>query len=54
MVQVGDTFNSIDDARKAIKSYVLAQAESYKIVASDKKWYILTCKDANYGFEVRV
>jgi hypothetical protein len=53
MVQVGDTFDSIHDAREAIKSYILTRAESYKTVASDKARYILACKDADCGFKVR-
>ena len=54
MVQVGDTFDSIHDAHKAIKSYILTQAELYKTVASNKARYILACKDADCRFKIRV
>jgi len=54
MVQVSDTFDSIHDAREVIKAYILTQAESYKTIASDKRRYILACKDADCGFKVRV
>jgi hypothetical protein len=53
MLQVGNTFDSIHDARSAIRAYVLDQAESFKTVASDKTRYIIACKDANYGFYIR-
>ncbi len=54
IVQVGDTFDSIHDARKAIKAYILTRAELYKTIASNKQRYILACKDADCGFKVRV
>jgi hypothetical protein len=54
MVQVSDTFDSVYDACEVIKSYILTQAESYRTVASDKRRYILACKDADCGFKVRV
>jgi hypothetical protein len=54
MVQVGDSFDSVHDAREAIRSHLLTQAESYKTIASDKRRYILACKDADCGFKVRV
>ena len=44
-MQVRDTFDTIHDAREAIKSYILDQGELYKTVASDKKQYIIACKD---------
>jgi hypothetical protein len=53
MLRVGNTFDSIHDARSAIKAYVLDQAESFKTVASDKTQYIIACKDANCGFYIQ-
>jgi MuDR family transposase len=53
MVQLNDQFLSIDAARKAIKAYVLDQGESYKLVASDKKRYIISCKDNSCKFRIR-
>ena len=52
-MQLGDQFESIDAARKAIKAYVLGQGESYKTVSSDKSRYILTCKDYEYKFRIQ-
>ena len=53
MVQVGDVFDSISDAQKAIKSYVLTRGESYKTAASDKDQYILVCKDRDCRFKIQ-
>jgi hypothetical protein len=49
-MQVSDTFDTIQDARNAIKTYVLDQGKSYKTVASDKKRYIIACKDKDCKF----
>jgi hypothetical protein len=51
-MQVGDTFDTIQDARNAIKTYVLDQGESYTTVASDKKQYIIACKDKDCRFRI--
>ena len=53
MVQLNDQFPSIDAARKAIKAFVLDQGESYKLVASDKRRYIISCKDGSCKFCIR-
>jgi thioredoxin-related protein len=53
MVQLNDQFLSIDAARKAIKAYVLDQGESYKLVASNKKHYIISYKDNSCKFCIR-
>jgi hypothetical protein len=53
MVQVGDVFDSISDAWKAIKFYILTRGESYKTAASDKDRYILVCKDKDCRFKIR-
>ena len=53
MVQLNDQFPSIDAARKAIKAFVLDQGESYKLVASDKRRYIISCKDSSCKFYIR-
>lgn len=52
-MQKGDEFESVDAARKAIKAYVLDQGESYKTVASNKKRYIIKCKDNGCDFRIR-
>ena len=53
MVQLSDQFLSIDAAYKAIKAYVLDQGESYKLVAFNKKRYIISCKDNGCKFYIR-
>ena len=45
MIQLSDQFLSIDTACKAIEAYVLDQGESYKLVASGKRRYIISYKD---------
>jgi hypothetical protein len=50
MVQVGDKSTT----HEAIKSYILTQAELFRTVASDKRRYILACKDADCGLKVQV
>ena len=53
MVQLDDQFPSIDAARKAMKAFVLDHAELYKLVASDKRRYFISCKDSSYKFRIR-
>jgi hypothetical protein len=53
MVQLKDEFESIAAARTAITNFVLNQGESYKTVASDKKRYIICCKDSECKFRIR-
>ena len=53
-MQVHDQFESIDAARQAIRPFVLDNGESFKVVASDKKRYIIRCKDRAGGFRIRV
>jgi hypothetical protein len=49
-MQLHDQFESLDAARNAIKAYVLNEGESFKTVASNKKRYIIKCKDTACGF----
>ena len=53
MVQLNDEFPSIADARTAIKAFVLDEGESFKVVASDRKRYIIACKDDSCKFRIR-
>jgi hypothetical protein len=53
-MQYGDQFATIAVAREAVKAFVLQQGESYKTIASNKKRYILTCKDKDCDFEIQV
>ena len=53
MVQLKDEFESISTARTAITKFVLDQGELYKTVASNKKRYIICCKDSKCKFRIR-
>jgi hypothetical protein len=50
MIQVGNTFPSMQAACEAIQRYVLNDGESYKSEKAEKKRYRLICKDANCTF----
>jgi hypothetical protein len=52
-MQKGDRFESLDAARNAVKAFVLDQGESFTTVASDKKRYIIRCKDKACEFRIR-
>ena len=54
MVQVGDTFTSMQAAHESIQWYILDNGESYKTEKAEKKRYILRCKDTNYTFYIQV
>jgi hypothetical protein len=51
-MQRGDRFESIDAAYEAVKAFVLDQGESFLTVASDKKRYIIRCKDRPCNFRI--
>jgi hypothetical protein len=53
VLQVGDVFPSAEDCRNAIQRHVLDEGESYKVVKSDKKRYIVSCKDNKCTFRIR-
>jgi hypothetical protein len=52
-LQLGDQFESIDAACEAIQHYVLNSGESYKTEKSDKKRFVIVCKDSDCGFRIR-
>jgi hypothetical protein len=52
-MQLHDQFESIDAARQATRAFVLDNGESFKVVASDKKRYIIRRKDHACGFRMR-
>ena len=54
VLQVGDVFPSIDDARNAITQHVLDASESYKALKSEKKKYIIVCKDKSAKCTFRI
>jgi hypothetical protein len=51
-MQIHDQFESIDAARQAIQAFILDNGESFKVVASNKKQYIIRCKDYAYSFRI--
>lgn len=54
VLQVGDTFTSMQAACEAIQRYILNDSESYKTKKANKKRYILRYKDINYTFRIQV
>jgi hypothetical protein len=52
-MQIHDQFESINAARQAIRAFVLDNSELFKVVASDKKQYIIKCKDYAYSFQIQ-
>src|ERR1700716_3974690 len=54
MIAIGDTFDTIAEAKKAVNRTILDIAESYKVYKSDTKRRILICKDAACKFRIRV
>jgi hypothetical protein len=53
MVKLGDTFPSVATARDAIKLAVTDDGESYTTLKSDKKRYVIGCKDSSCKFSIR-
>ena len=53
MVKIGDQFATIAEARTAITSFVLDRGESYKVLKSEAKRYIIGCKDTSCKFRIR-
>ena len=51
-MQLHDKFDSIADARDAIRAYILDQGDSFQTVASDKKRYIIKCKAEGCDFRL--
>jgi hypothetical protein len=53
-MKVGDEFDSIVDAKKAIHTYLLDRGESWKFKNSNSKRYTIVCKDSVCLFRVCV
>jgi hypothetical protein len=55
MLELGQTFATIQEAREAINRHVLDDGESYKVYKSDSTRHILQCKskDENCSFSIR-
>ena len=54
-MQIGDQFPSIKAAKQAIKQYTLDDGKSFRILASDKKRYLIAYKKATktgYKFHI--
>ena len=56
MLELGQTFATIQEAREAINRHVLDNGESYKVYKLDSTRHILQCKskDENCSFSIRV
>ena len=54
MIQLGDVFSLIEAAHNAVQRHVLDKGESYKTTHSNKKRYIIICKDNECGFRIQV
>jgi hypothetical protein len=52
-MKLGDQFESINAAQEAITQYVLNNSKLYKTEKSDKKRFVICCKDKNCGFGIR-
>jgi hypothetical protein len=50
MIAIGDTFDTIAEAKEAVNRTILDIAESYKVYKSNTKRHILICKDAACKF----
>jgi hypothetical protein len=46
-------FSLLNAARDAIRSYIISQGESYRVYQSDRKRYVLTCRDESCQFSIR-
>jgi hypothetical protein len=55
MLEVGQAFATIKEAKEAINRHVIDDGESYKVYKSDSKRHILQCKskDENCSFSIR-
>jgi hypothetical protein len=54
MVNISDTFQSMPEARDAIRRYIILEGKSYAPnPKSDNKRFILTCRDHNYKFRIQ-
>ena len=53
MLAINDLFPTIKDARDAINRHVLDEGESYRVLKSDSRRYIIVCKDLTCKFRIR-
>jgi hypothetical protein len=54
IMKVSDEFDSIDDVKKAIHTYLLDRGESWKFKNSNSKRYTIVYKDSVCMFHIRV
>jgi MuDR family transposase len=52
-MQRGDQFETVEAACEAIKQYVLDNGKSLKVDKSDKKRFLIKCKDCGCAFGIR-
>ena len=53
MLIINDMFSSIQETRDAINRYILNEGESYRVLKSDSRCYIVIYKDPIYKFKIR-
>lgn len=53
MVQIGNSFKTMAEARDAITRFLLNAGQSYKVYKGDSTRYILACKDSDCSFKIR-
>jgi len=53
-MQLSDQFATVEAAREAVKQYVLNNRESFKVDKSNKKRFLIKCKERGCGFGIRV
>jgi len=53
MVQIGNAFETMAEAREAITRFLLDAGQSYKVYKGDSNRYILICKKDNCNFKIR-
>ena len=55
MIALNDEFPSLQVAREAVNHYTTSEGESYKVLKSDKKCYVIICRDYNdCKFRIRI
>jgi MuDR family transposase len=52
IMQLGDQFATVEAAREAVKRYVLDNGESFKVDKSDKKRFLIKCKERRCKFSI--
>lgn len=54
MFKVGDHFETMDEAKAAIKATILNTSQSFHVYKSDSTQYLLNCKAKDCQFNIRI